>query len=319
MKTEVELKNLVREKYASIAKNPSQGGCCEGENCGGVEYSFIGEEYKEKEGYVAEADLGLGCGLPTEFAKIKPGDTVVDLGSGAGNDCFIARAEAGPEGKIIGVDFTSEMIAKARENATKMGFSNVTLYEGEIDNNPLDDNIDDVVVSNCVFNLIPNRKKAFEETMFRRIGLILLCIFLQVNGEISVKHVFDITGNFTFNQRMADECLNSSHIEVQPPFHQPGMVTVRCHMSWKPNPYFASGFRILLSHRKTFSLGCVSGELEFHSSKSDPVVSLNVHDWWYCGFPRDPPCNFTKQTLKNCLDKRVGKTQISFDFIGVPM
>ncbi|MCB0688467.1 MAG: methyltransferase domain-containing protein, partial [Saprospiraceae bacterium] len=164
MKTEVELKNLVKEKYASIAENPSKGGCCEGDCSSGVAYSFIGEEYKEKEGYVKDADLGLGCGLPTEYAKIKPGNTVVDLGSGAGNDCFIARAEAGAEGQIIGIDFTPQMVAKARDNAARMKFDNVHFYEGEIDNNPLEDNVADVVVSNCVFNLIPNRKKAFQET-----------------------------------------------------------------------------------------------------------------------------------------------------------
>lgn len=163
MKTETELKNIVRDKYAAIAKNPSKGGCCDGE-CGGVEYSFIGDEYEGKEGYVADADLGLGCGLPTEFAKIKEGDTVVDLGSGAGNDCFIARAETGPGGTVIGIDFTKEMLERARENTKRMGFQNVHFYEGEIDNNPLEDNVADVVVSNCVFNLIPNRKRAFEET-----------------------------------------------------------------------------------------------------------------------------------------------------------
>jgi SAM-dependent methyltransferase len=163
MKTESELKSMVREKYASIAKNPSKGGCCD-TSCDGIEYSFIGEEYTDKNGYVADADLGLGCGLPTEFAKIKSGDTVVDLGSGAGNDCFIARAETGAKGKVIGIDFTPEMVGRARKNAEKMGFDNVLFFEGEIDKNPLEDAIADVVVSNCVFNLIPNRHKAFEET-----------------------------------------------------------------------------------------------------------------------------------------------------------
>ena len=163
MKTEFELKSMVREKYASIAKSPSQGGCCDS-SCDGLGYSFIGDEYAGKDGYVADADLGLGCGLPTEFAKIRPGDTVVDLGSGAGNDCFIARAETGPDGRVIGIDFTPEMIGRARKNAEKMGFENVEFFEGEIDKNPLADGIADVVVSNCVFNLIPNRHKAFEET-----------------------------------------------------------------------------------------------------------------------------------------------------------
>lgn len=164
MKTEVELKNIVREKYAAIAKNPSKGGCCGESDCSGVEYSFIGDDYNGKAGYVADADLGLGCGLPTEYARIKPGDTVVDLGSGAGNDCFIAREETGSGGSVIGIDFTQEMVDKARENANRLGFENIQFYLGEIDNNPLDSNIADVVVSNCVFNLIPNRAKAFKET-----------------------------------------------------------------------------------------------------------------------------------------------------------
>ena len=163
-KTEVELKQLVREKYAAIAQHPKHGGCCSSDASCGVDYSFIGDEYEGKDGYVAEADLGLGCGLPTEFAKIKEGQTVVDLGSGAGNDCFIARAETGPTGKVIGLDFTMEMVEKARLNAEKMGFQNVVFHLGEIDQNPLPDNLADVVVSNCVFNLVPNKKKAFSET-----------------------------------------------------------------------------------------------------------------------------------------------------------
>ncbi len=163
-KTESELKQLVRDKYAAIALNPSHGGCCDSDCNNSVDYSFIGDAYEGKEGYVAEADLGLGCGLPTEFAKISPGQTVVDLGSGAGNDCFIARAETGANGKVIGVDFTLEMVEKARANTVKMGFENVVFHLGEIDQNPLPDHTADVVVSNCVFNLVPNKKKAFAET-----------------------------------------------------------------------------------------------------------------------------------------------------------
>jgi ubiquinone/menaquinone biosynthesis C-methylase UbiE len=116
------------------------------------------------EGYAADADLGLGCGLPTEFAKIKKGDTVVDLGSGAGNDCFVARAEAGESGRIIGVDFVDAMLMKARTNLNKLGYNNVSFVKGDIENIPLPEQTADVVVSNCVMNLVPNKQKAFGET-----------------------------------------------------------------------------------------------------------------------------------------------------------
>src|SRR5690606_33945095 len=110
-----------------------------------------------------DADLGLGCGLPTEFAKMKEGDTVVDLGSGAGNDAFIARKIVGAEGKVIGIDFTPEMIEKARENAEKLGFNNIEFRQGDIEDMPLTSNKADVIVSNCVLNLVPNKHKVFSE------------------------------------------------------------------------------------------------------------------------------------------------------------
>ena len=156
--TNMELKDKVKQKYAAVAT--SNGSGC----CGDPEIHFIGEEYTQQEGYVADADLGLGCGLPVEFAQLKDGMTVVDLGSGAGNDVFIARKEVGASGKVIGLDFTPEMIDKARKNTTKMGFDNVTFVYGEIENNPIPDETADVVVSNCVMNLVPNKEKAFSET-----------------------------------------------------------------------------------------------------------------------------------------------------------
>jgi ubiquinone/menaquinone biosynthesis C-methylase UbiE len=121
------------------------------------------DEYNQLPGYVASADLKLGCGLPTHFAKIKQGDTVVDLGSGAGNDCFVARHEAGENGTIIGIDFTEAMIEKARLNTQKMGYQNVQFVLGDIENIPLSNNLADVVVSNCVMNLVPDKQKAFAE------------------------------------------------------------------------------------------------------------------------------------------------------------
>ncbi|HMZ48528.1 MAG TPA: arsenite methyltransferase, partial [Flavobacteriales bacterium] len=142
-------------------------------------YNIMTDDYSKLEGHVDEADLGLGCGLPTQFAGIKPGDTVLDLGSGAGNDCFVARHEAGPDGRVIGVDFTPEMIAKARANAQQLGYANVEFREGDIEQLPLSDAMVDVVVSNCVLNLVPDKKKAFSE-IFR---------VLKPGGHFSISDV----------------------------------------------------------------------------------------------------------------------------------
>ena len=128
-----------------------------------VGYTVMQDEYDHLEGYVADADLGLGCGLPTEYAGIKKGDTVLDLGSGAGNDVFVARAIVGDEGKVIGLDFTQEMVDKAKKNNAKLGYKNVEFHLGDIEQMPFDNNIIDVVVSNCVLNLVPDKRKAFAE------------------------------------------------------------------------------------------------------------------------------------------------------------
>lgn len=124
----------------------------------------MNDEYATINGYAAEADLGLGCGLPTQFAQIQPGDVVVDLGSGAGNDCFVARAETGETGRVIGLDMTPAMIDLARKNAKTLGYTNVEFVYGDIEAMPLPDNLADVVVSNCVMNLVPDKPKAFAET-----------------------------------------------------------------------------------------------------------------------------------------------------------
>ena len=162
-----ELKKLVREKYSEIAnqsKDQNAASCCGATGCSTVDYAIFADNYTDLEGYTADADLGLGCGLPTEFAQIKKGDTVIDLGSGAGNDCFVARALVGESGKVIGVDMTEAMIKKARENADKLGFNNVEFRQGEIEDLPIAGNRADVVVSNCVLNLVPDKQKAFSET-----------------------------------------------------------------------------------------------------------------------------------------------------------
>lgn len=167
MKTSEELKDIVKEKYSEIAnqsKEENETSCCGAGECCTVDYAVFAEDYSKLGGYNAEADLGLGCGIPTEFAQIKEGDTVLDLGSGAGNDCFVARELVGESGKVMGVDMTDVMIDKARENAEKLNFNNVEFRKGDIENLPFGGNRVDVVVSNCVLNLVPDKEKAFSET-----------------------------------------------------------------------------------------------------------------------------------------------------------
>ena len=166
MQTEQELKELVRQKYSEIAlqdKEINQSSCCGAGGCSTEVYSIMSDDYSELKGYNPDADLGLGCGLPTRFAKIKQGDVVIDLGSGAGNDCFIARAETGESGKVIGIDFTEAMISKARNNAQRLGFSNVEFRQGDIERMPVSADTADVVVSNCVLNLVPSKENVFKE------------------------------------------------------------------------------------------------------------------------------------------------------------
>ncbi|CCH54117.1 arsenite S-adenosylmethyltransferase [Fibrisoma limi BUZ 3] len=180
MSTGEQLKEIVRQKYSDIAEADSSKGvavdcgcgptsCCgpssSGPAAAGSDYTILmADEYTDLNGYVAGADLGLGCGLPTQFAQIKPGNTVVDLGSGAGNDCFVARAETGETGRVIGLDMTPAMIDRARKNAKALGYTNVEFVYGDIEEMPLADNLADVVVSNCVMNLVPDKERAFAET-----------------------------------------------------------------------------------------------------------------------------------------------------------
>jgi arsenite methyltransferase len=168
MNNELEIKELVKEKYAAIAEQShtqNATSCCGATSscCGDEVYNIMSDDYTKMEGYNPDADLGLGCGLPTEFAKIKAGDTVIDLGSGAGNDAFIARKMVGENGKVLGIDFTEAMIAKARTNAEKLNFNNVEFRLGDIDDMPVTSNYADVIVSNCVLNLVPNKHKVISE------------------------------------------------------------------------------------------------------------------------------------------------------------
>ncbi len=167
MQTETELKQLVRHTYTTVADQSramNAASCCGVGACSPLDDAAImADDYTHLAGYVPDADLGLGCGLPTQFAQIKPGDTVIDLGSGAGNDCFVARHETGPTGKVIGIDFTPAMIDRARRNADARGYNNVEFRAGDIEQMPVADAVADVVVSNCVLNLVPNKANVLAE------------------------------------------------------------------------------------------------------------------------------------------------------------
>jgi len=164
------LKDIVRSKYNKIAlqnKEQNETSCCGSTNsCFDMDYTIMSDDYSHLEGYSKDADLGLGCGLPTEHAEIKPGDTVIDLGSGAGNDAFVARSLVGEAGRVIGLDFAGAMLTKAKNNTKKLGFLNVEFVRGDIEAMPFGNDLADVIVSNCVLNLVPDKEKAFSE-MYR--------------------------------------------------------------------------------------------------------------------------------------------------------
>ena len=187
MKTEKDLKQVVKERYAKIAKQDkavNASSCCGATTSSNKVYNIMMDDYSDTEGYIEDADLGLGCGLPTQFAKIKSGDTVIDLGSGAGNDCFVARYETGATGKVIGVDFTPAMIKQARTNTEKLSYNNVEFRQGDIDDMPVSDDVADVIVSNCVLNLVPNKSKVINE-IFR---------VLKPGGHFSISDIV-LVGN----------------------------------------------------------------------------------------------------------------------------
>lgn len=197
MNNEQELKEIVRQKYSEIAlqdKDTNAASCCGSGCCSTEVYNIMTDDYSKLEGYNADADLGLGCGLPTEFAQIKPGDVVIDLGSGAGNDCFVARSKTGETGKVIGIDFTEPMIDKARANADKLGYNNVEFRLGDIEKMPVSAGQADVIVSNCVLNLVPNKANVFKE-IFR---------VLKSRGHFSISDVV-LVGELPDNLKTAAE------------------------------------------------------------------------------------------------------------------
>lgn len=160
MKNPEEIKKIVKNKYKEIAASNSSCGC----GCGGAQDISKSIGYSEEDLKTAgAANLGLGCGNPVAFGKIKAGDIVLDLGSGAGIDCFLAAKKVGSTGKVIGIDMTREMVEKAKDNAEKQGIKNVEFILGEIEDLPLKDNFVDIIITNCVVNLTPNKTKAFQE------------------------------------------------------------------------------------------------------------------------------------------------------------
>ena len=187
MNNNEEIKEMVKQKYSEIAlqdQETNASSCCGSGGCSTEVYNIMSDEYDHLKGYNPDADLKLGCGLPTEFAKIKKGDTVVDLGSGAGNDCFVSRHETGETGKVIGIDFSDAMVDKARINAEKLGYNNVEFRLGDIEKMPITANVADVVVSNCVMNLVPDKPKAFAE-VYR---------ILKTGGHFSISDIV-LTGD----------------------------------------------------------------------------------------------------------------------------
>jgi arsenite methyltransferase len=182
MQTQEQIKEMVQHKYAEIAlqdKEKNISSCCGAGGCSTEVYKIMADDYSTLEGYNPDADLGLGCGLPTQFAKIKKGDVVIDLGSGAGNDAFIARNETGDTGRVIGIDFTPAMIERARLNNEIRGFNNVEFRQGDIEKMPVTSNAADVIVSNCVLNLVPN-KDAVMKDIFR---------ILKPGGHFSISDI----------------------------------------------------------------------------------------------------------------------------------
>lgn len=242
-----ELRELIRKNYAEVALNGAQGGCCCSSGCCGTNTSVDISESTKRIGYSEddiskaplEANMGLGCGNPIAIAALKEGENVLDLGSGGGFDCFLARRQVGDAGYVIGVDMTPEMVKLARENAEKSGYTNVEFRLGEIEHLPVADSSIDVIISNCVINLSLDKEKVFGEA-YR---------VLKAGGKLSVSDVVataDLPDQIKYDLSMMTGCIaGAEYVEnIRTMIHKAGFKDIKLTpkdnskdiiSSWVPN------------------------------------------------------------------------------------
>ena len=259
MEREDTLKEMVKEKYGEIARAAGTGSscpCCCSASPAAPSYTTFSQDYSGKDGYVKDADLGLGCGIPTEAVSIRHGETVVDLGSGAGNDVFIAQRLVGNTGTVIGIDMTEAMIEKAQQNAERFGYKNVEFRLGDIEQLPVTDDIADVVVSNCVINLAPDKRKVFQE-IYRvlkpcgRFGVSDIVITgtlpakIQSAAELYAGCVAGALNKDAYLRIIADAGFSAVSITKEKEYAIPDAVLLRYLSPDELNDYKQSGAQIL--------------------------------------------------------------------------
>lgn len=242
---ENEIRNAVRERYAAIATSKGATGCCTKNGAGSCcnsqdDFNLIslkiGYSPEEVKQVPESSNLGLGCGNPQAIANIKKGETVVDLGSGAGFDVFLAARQVGEKGKVIGIDMTPAMITKARNNADKVNFRNVEFRLGEIENLPVADGVADVIISNCVINLSPEKQKVFNEA-FR---------VLKPGGRLAVSDVIslkELPEGAKNDMELYGECISgASPAEIlEQMLNEAGFENIRISHRLKAKEFVAEG------------------------------------------------------------------------------